>query len=104
MPRMICVYSLHDGIDRKSWDRFLREVDIPLTFQLPSVTAYSVSPISTMIGDGPPVHYLEIVDFMSREALRQDMQSSLWRQGMQAMLDNGMNQEVCYILDDEVKT
>lgn len=103
MPRMVCLYRLKEGTSRKEWDAFLRKVDIPLTFQLPSVTGYSVRPIMETIGDEIGFHYLELVDVSSRQALEQDMHGELWAKGVQAMVDNGMEQEVCFILGPEVQ-
>jgi hypothetical protein len=103
VSRMVCLYRLKEGTSTSGWNDFLREVDIPLTFQLPSVTAYSVSPIGEELGGTLGFHYLEVVDFTSRAALEEDMKGDLWAKGVQAMADNGMEREICFILEPEVK-
>jgi len=100
MPLMCCLYRLREGTDKEAWDRFVRDSDIPLTLGLPSVRSYRVLRAGPQLEGSADYDYLELMDYSDDEALKRDMASDEWKQGMDAMYQHGLESEVCFLVSD----
>jgi hypothetical protein len=68
--RVFFLTHLKDGVDPEHYERFLREVDYPLTKSLLPVSYYEATRIEgKVIGDGDaPYAYIEVLDIDDYEA------------------------------------
>ncbi len=100
MATLVFLYSLKPGTDHAAWEDFVRREDIPLTLGLPSVTSYSVQRIEESLEGESEFEYLEIMEVTDRAALEDDMRSSAWEAGMDAMYRNGLDREIGFVVAD----
>jgi hypothetical protein len=100
VPVMYCLYRLKEDADKNDWDAFVRDEDIPLTLALPSVISYRVHRIGKCMEGSTDYDYIEMLEFSDQEALARDMAGDRWEEGMRAMYQNGLADEVCFLVND----
>lgn len=104
MAWLCCLYRLKPGTDLDAWDEFVRESDIPLTHRMPSVLSYRVHRVGATTEGRIAFDYLELLEFRTPGSLEQDMAGEIWKAGMDAMYANGLEEEVCFYLDEAIAT
>ena len=72
MPTLIFTYSPKEGVSFEEFERFLREIDQPVTLSLPSTTS---SRILRVIDDKAPFTCIEILEITSFEEWERDAKS-----------------------------
>lgn len=102
MGFMCCLYRLKPGTDRSAWDRFVTDSDVPLTHRMPSVVGYHVHHIGNVVEGDSAFEYLELIEFSNRKAFEEDMAGDVWAAGVEAMNRNGLAEEVCFYLDEDL--
>lgn len=70
--RILLLYRLKAGVDRESFERWLRETEQPLVSRLEAIESYAVTRLEEpSVGERPlPYEYVEVLEVRSLEAYR----------------------------------
>jgi REDY-like protein HapK len=74
--RILFLTRLQEGADRAGYDRFVREILLPLASSIPSVRSYSVVRLDGLVEEekGPiPFDYIDVIEVESAEAYKDDI-------------------------------
>lgn len=76
MSKVIVFFNLKPQTRVEDYEKFARELDLPIVNALPSVRKFEVlKALGTMAGTPSPYQYIEIIDLHSIEQLGKDVQS-----------------------------
>jgi hypothetical protein len=76
MAKLIVLFNLKPETRVDEYEKFARELDLPIVNALPSVRKFEVlKATGTMAGTPSPYQYIEIIDLHSLEQLGKDVQS-----------------------------
>ncbi|NDE00691.1 MAG: REDY-like protein HapK [Gammaproteobacteria bacterium] len=74
MTRLVVLFNLKPGVNVADYEKFAREVDLPIVNALPSVKKFEVLKSHGLFGGGDaPYQYIEIIDVHSLDALGKDV-------------------------------
>jgi uncharacterized protein (TIGR02118 family) len=81
VTKLVVLFNLKPGVSVDDYERFAREVDMPIVNALPSVNRFEVLKASGMLGGGAaPYSYIEVIDLKSLEELGQDVATEKMQQ------------------------
>jgi 5,10-methylenetetrahydrofolate reductase len=76
MSKVIVLFNLKPETKVEEYEKFARELDLPIVNGLPSVKKFEVlKATGTMAGTASPYQYIEIIDLHSLEQLGKDVQT-----------------------------
>jgi hypothetical protein len=73
---MITLFNLKKGVDPAEYEKWAREVDVPVVRSLESVKSMRLNRVvGTLDGSDPPYQYMELIEITDFDKLGQEAQS-----------------------------
>jgi len=92
MTTIVVLFNLKAGVSVADYERFARDVDLPIVNKLPSVRSFAVLKSQGLLGGGAaPYQYVEILQLNSLEQLGQDVSTEVMQKvaaTFRSMADN----------------
>ena len=76
MAKIVVLFNLKPGTNVADYEKFARELDLPIVNKLPSVDRFEVLKAQGLMGGGAaPYQYIEIIEVNDLEQLGKDVAS-----------------------------